>query len=57
MLLDGKSELGRVIERERSSLRLTTEMQVTELSCDYGPERERWRVGLVKKLRVDNAKL
>jgi hypothetical protein len=56
-LLDGKSELGRVIERERSSLRLTTEMQVTELSCDYGPERERWRVGLVKKLRVDNAKL
>jgi hypothetical protein len=57
-LLGGKHELGSVIERGRKSgLRLKTEKQITEVSCDDGQEWEGWRIGLGRKLRGENAKL
>jgi hypothetical protein len=53
VLLGGKNELGRVIDRvRRSGLMLNTEvqMQVIGLSCDASPEWKWWRIGLERKL-------
>jgi hypothetical protein len=43
--------------RKRSCIRLKTEMQVSGLSCDDGPEWEGWSIGPERNFGDQNAKL